>query len=117
MLKCYQRKGAQRKRAISVSYTHLDVYKRQIEETIYHGYCADREEAAVRAVEAGVDIDMMTCLLYTSKTSDNVHKDGNCFYSNASIIYHLSVFTEIFRRGYYACLLYTSACRSSTSIH
>ena len=30
-----------------------------IEETIYHGYCADREEAAVRAVEAGVDIDMM----------------------------------------------------------
>ena len=31
-----------------------------IEETIYHGYCADREEAAVRAVEAGVDIDMMT---------------------------------------------------------
>lgn len=31
-----------------------------IKETIYHGYCADREEAAVRAVEAGVDIDMMT---------------------------------------------------------
>ena len=31
-----------------------------IEEIIYHGYCADREEAAVRAVEAGVDIDMMT---------------------------------------------------------
>ena len=31
-----------------------------IEETIYHGYCADREEAAMRAVEAGVDIDMMT---------------------------------------------------------
>ncbi len=38
----------------------------------------------------------------SGKTSDNVHKDGNCFYSNASIIYHLSVFTEIFRRGYYA---------------
>ena len=31
-----------------------------IEEIIYHGYCADREEAAMRAVEAGVDIDMMT---------------------------------------------------------
>lgn len=31
-----------------------------IEEIIYHGYCANREEAAVRAVEAGVDIDMMT---------------------------------------------------------
>ena len=31
-----------------------------IEEIIYHGYCADREEAAVRSVEAGVDIDMMT---------------------------------------------------------
>lgn len=31
-----------------------------IEEIIYHGYCADREEAAARAVEAGVDIDMMT---------------------------------------------------------
>ena len=31
-----------------------------IEEIIYHGYCADREEAAVRAAEAGVDIDMMT---------------------------------------------------------
>lgn len=31
-----------------------------IEETIYHGYCADKEDAAIRAVEAGVDIDMMT---------------------------------------------------------
>ena len=31
-----------------------------IEEIIYHGYCADREEAAMRAVEAGVGIDMMT---------------------------------------------------------
>ena len=31
-----------------------------IEEIIYHGYCADKEEAAIRAVEAGVDIDMMT---------------------------------------------------------
>lgn len=31
-----------------------------IEEIIYHGYCADREEAAARAVDAGVDIDMMT---------------------------------------------------------
>lgn len=31
-----------------------------IEEIIYHGYCADRKEAAVRAVQAGVDIDMMT---------------------------------------------------------
>ena len=31
-----------------------------IEEIIYHGYCADREEAAVRSAEAGVDIDMMT---------------------------------------------------------
>lgn len=31
-----------------------------IEEIIYHGYCADRKEAAVRSVKAGVDIDMMT---------------------------------------------------------
>lgn len=31
-----------------------------IEEIIYHGYCADRKEAAVRAAKAGVDIDMMT---------------------------------------------------------
>lgn len=31
-----------------------------IEEIIYHGYCADPREAAVRAAEAGVDIDMMT---------------------------------------------------------
>ena len=31
-----------------------------IEETIYHGLCADRREAARRAAEAGVDIDMMT---------------------------------------------------------
>lgn len=31
-----------------------------IEEIIYHGYCADRKEAAVRAAEASVDIDMMT---------------------------------------------------------
>ena len=31
-----------------------------IEEIIYHGYCAEREEAAVRSAEAGVDIDMMT---------------------------------------------------------
>lgn len=30
-----------------------------IEEIIYHGYCADRKEAAKRGVEAGVDIDMM----------------------------------------------------------
>lgn len=31
-----------------------------IEEIIYHGYCADRKEAAQRAIKAGVDIDMMT---------------------------------------------------------
>ena len=31
-----------------------------IEEMIYHGYCADKEEAAIRAAKAGVDIDMMT---------------------------------------------------------
>ena len=31
-----------------------------IEEMIPHGYCADRKEAAVRAIRAGVDIDMMT---------------------------------------------------------
>lgn len=30
-----------------------------IEEMLYHGYCADKEEAAIRAVKAGVDIDMM----------------------------------------------------------
>lgn len=30
-----------------------------IEEIICHGYCADRKEAAVRAIRAGVDIDMM----------------------------------------------------------
>lgn len=30
-----------------------------IEELLCHGYCADREEAALRAVCAGVDIDMM----------------------------------------------------------
>ena len=27
---------------------------------IPHGYCADRKEAAIRAIRAGVDIDMMT---------------------------------------------------------
>lgn len=31
-----------------------------VEELICHGYCADRREAAVRSVQAGVDIDMMT---------------------------------------------------------
>lgn len=31
-----------------------------IEEMIPHGYCADRKEAAIRAIRAGVDIDMMT---------------------------------------------------------
>lgn len=31
-----------------------------IEELIYHGYAADRREAAKRGIEAGVDIDMMT---------------------------------------------------------
>lgn len=31
-----------------------------IEEMVCHGYCADREESALRAVEAGVDIDMMS---------------------------------------------------------
>lgn len=31
-----------------------------IEEIIYHGYCADRKEAAIRSAKAGVDIDMMT---------------------------------------------------------
>lgn len=31
-----------------------------IEEIIYHGYCADRRDAAKRAAKAGVDIDMMT---------------------------------------------------------
>lgn len=31
-----------------------------IEEMISHGYCADRREAALRAVMAGVDIDMMS---------------------------------------------------------
>lgn len=31
-----------------------------IEEMIYHGYCADRREAAKRAAATGVDIDMMT---------------------------------------------------------
>lgn len=31
-----------------------------IEEMISHGYCADRREAALRAVAAGVDIDMMS---------------------------------------------------------
>ena len=35
-------------------------YWAAIEEIIYHCYCADREEAAVRSAEAGVDIDMMT---------------------------------------------------------
>lgn len=31
-----------------------------IEEMIYHGFCADRKEAGLRAVKAGMDIDMMT---------------------------------------------------------
>lgn len=31
-----------------------------IEEMVSHGYCADRREAALRAVAAGVDIDMMS---------------------------------------------------------
>lgn len=31
-----------------------------MEEMIEHGYCDGREEAAVRSLEAGVDIDMMT---------------------------------------------------------
>ena len=31
-----------------------------IEEMIYHGYCAGRKDAAVRAIEAGLDIDMMS---------------------------------------------------------
>lgn len=44
-----------------------------IEELIYHGYCADRKEAAVRAVEAGVDIDMMTGI-YSELLCDLVRK-------------------------------------------
>ncbi|MFP3155865.1 beta-glucosidase BglX [Lachnospiraceae bacterium ZAX-1] len=31
-----------------------------IEEMVAHGYCENREEAALRAMNAGVDIDMMT---------------------------------------------------------
>ena len=31
-----------------------------IEELICHGYCQNREEAAIRSAEAGIDIDMMT---------------------------------------------------------
>ena len=43
-----------------------------IEETIYHGYCADRKEAAVRALKAGVDIDMMTGI-YSQHLCNLVH--------------------------------------------
>ena len=43
---------------IAVSYTHLDVYKRQ--ELIKHGVAKDESEAAKKAIEAGCDIDMMT---------------------------------------------------------
>ena len=42
-----------------------------IEEIIYHGYCEDRKEAAVRAAEAGVDIDIV--------------EDGDTFAANALI--------------------------------
>lgn len=45
-----------------------------IEEIIYHGYCADRKEAAVRAVNAGVDIDMMTGIY--SEHLCNLVRDG-----------------------------------------
>ncbi len=45
-----------------------------IEEIIYHGYCADRKEAAVRAVQAGVDIDMMTGIY--SENLCNLVRDG-----------------------------------------
>lgn len=31
-----------------------------IEEMLNHGYCADKKDAAKRAIEAGLDIDMMT---------------------------------------------------------
>ena len=46
-----------------------------IEEIIYHGYCADREEAAVRSAEAGVDIDMMTGIYSEHLTALIEHRD------------------------------------------
>lgn len=42
-----------------------------IAEIIVHGYCADREEAAIRGIEAGVDIDMMAGI-YSEKLCELV---------------------------------------------
>lgn len=45
-----------------------------IEEMINHSYCADRKEAAIRGIKAGVDIDMMTGI-YSEQLAELV-KEG-----------------------------------------
>lgn len=45
-----------------------------VEELIYHGYCANRKEAAVQSIHAGVDIDMMTAI-YSENLSELVEKN------------------------------------------
>ena len=66
-----------RPRSLSVSYTHLDVYKRQVLYDIKFefGYAPDGsvmliDEVAsgnMRVYKDGQYIDPMTCLLYTSR--------------------------------------------------
>lgn len=45
-----------------------------IEELIYHGYAADRRDAAAKAMKAGVDIDMMTGIY--AQELEGLVKDG-----------------------------------------
>ena len=56
---------------IAVSYTHLDVYKRQAFESISHmlkalGHAATTRVLSMRVVQAGSD-PHSACLLYTSR--------------------------------------------------
>ena len=54
----------------SVSYTHLDVYKRQAKTTGKHVDITDRKEAIKYAIEHGEPGDI--CLLYTSLVPERI---------------------------------------------
>ena len=52
---------------VPVSYTHLDVYKRQMQETLgEEGYVKAYQEKLKAVFERHNDLDLNICLLYTS---------------------------------------------------
>ena len=54
--------------SIPVSYTHLDVYKRQLVARVLDG-CAVKEETVIKLIHLLQEVGGMgmTCLLYTSR--------------------------------------------------